>query len=186
MDFEAFLRWTDDRPDGERHELVTGEPVMMAAEKNRHVLVKSDARDALRRAVRAAGAGCTVFGDGVTLRIDERNGYIPDVTVQCGGRIDPDATTVDEPIIVVEVLSPSTRGADSGAKLLGYFQLPSVQHYLMVDPVRYAVVHHRRDGAGIITALVHEGLILLDPPGLELALDDLFESLRAHDAHRDA
>ena len=154
----------------------------MAAEKNRHVLVKSDARDALRRAVRVAGAGCTVFGDGATIRIDEHTGYVPDVLVHCGGRIDPDATTVDDPMILVEVLSPATGHVDSSDKLLGYFQLPSVRHYLVVDPVRYALVHHRRDGDGVSTALVREGGIRLDPPGLDLELDGLFESLRAHDA----
>ena len=75
------------------------------------------------------------------------------------------------------------RSVDSTHKLLGYFQLPSVQHYVVVDPVRHAVVHYRRTGSGVDTALIREGRIRLEPPGLELALDDCFESLRTHDAH---
>ena len=40
---------------------------------------------------------------------------------------------VNEPIIVVEVVSPSSRGIDSGAKLVAYFSLPTVRHYLIMD-----------------------------------------------------
>jgi hypothetical protein len=43
---------------------------------------------------------------------------------------------------VVEVLSPSTRYIEASAKLAGYFRLPSVQHYLIVDPDRPTVMHH--------------------------------------------
>ena len=180
MTFDEFLAWRRERGDGERHELVAGRVVTMAAERNRHVLVKTDVASAMRRAVRTAGAGCTVFGDGATIRVDEADGYIPDVTVQCGGPVDLDSTVVTEPTILVEVLSPSTRSVDSSDKLLGYFQLPSVRHYLVIDPVRRAVIHHARTRDGVGTRLVHEGLLALDPPGIELDVADFFESVRAH------
>ena len=84
---------------------------------------------------------------------------------------------VPNPIIVVEVLSPATAKYDTGAKLAGYFQVPSIQHYLIVDPVSRLIVHHaRQDDATIITRIVTDGSIDLTPPGLALALPDVFPS----------
>jgi Uma2 family endonuclease len=82
---------------------------------------------------------------------------------------------VPNPVIVVEVLSPSTRRIDASAKLAGYFRISSVQHYLIVDPDRRFVIHHAR-GAGdlLSTRVVHEGRISLAPPGSEVAVRDFF------------
>ena len=180
MTTAEFLRWAEERPEGERYELLAGRPVSMAPERNRHNLVKIDCWLSLRQAIRAAGLDCTVLGDGATVEIDDRNAYEPDVTVQCGEPIDVDAVVAAHPTLLVEVLSPSTKGVDSSDKLLGYFQLPSVRHYLVVDPVRQAVIHHRRVEDGIATALLREGTLSLDPPGIEVDVSSFFETLRAH------
>jgi len=144
MTAEEFPRWTSELPEGERHELVAGEPVAMAPERNRRNLVKVDCLLSLRQAVRSAKVGCTVSGDGATVEVDDSNVYEPDVTVRCGKPIDVDATVASHPTILVEVLSPSTQGVDTSDKLIGYFQLASVEHCLVVDPVRFAVIHHLR------------------------------------------
>src|SRR6266567_4141646 len=62
--------------------------------------------------------------------------YEPDAVVNCGERPDPEGFVAPQPVIVVEVLSPSSRSTDAGAKLADYFRVPSVQHYLMVDTRR--------------------------------------------------
>jgi Uma2 family endonuclease len=78
-------------------------------------------------------------------------------------------------VILVEVLSPSTRRIDATAKLAGYFRLPSVAHYLIVDPSERLIVHHARGTDDtILTHIVREGRIVLDPPGLELAVEDIY------------
>jgi Uma2 family endonuclease len=81
---------------------------------------------------------------------------------------------VPEPLIVVEVLSPSSRQVDLAIKLAGYFLLPSVADYLIVDPTRSLILHHSRTGDAILTRVVTEGAIALDPPGLEFALADVY------------
>jgi Uma2 family endonuclease len=76
---------------------------------------------------------------------------------------------LSDPIIVVEVLSPSTSARDVGAKLVGYFQLPSLRHYLIVRHESRTIVHHERGDDGVIvTRIVRDGPILLDPPGITL------------------
>jgi Uma2 family endonuclease len=84
------------------------------------------------------------------------------------------AIEVPNPVVVVEVLSSSTRRVDLSHKLVGYFRLPSVAHYLIVDPTQPSIIHHDR-GAGdtIVTRVVPEGRIVLDPPGLEIDLADI-------------
>ena len=79
------------------------------------------------------------------------------------------------PVIVVEVLSPSARHIDLSAKLADYFRLPSIAHYLIVDPERPRVLHHARSsGETILTRIVTQGSIRLDPPGITLAMTDIY------------
>lgn len=177
MTADEFFLWTETLPEGQRYELLAGEPVAMSPESNCHVLAKLDCALGLRRAVRRAGVACTVFGGGASVIVDDFTVYEPDVTVQCGGSIDLDAVTVSCPSILVEVLSPSTRGVDTGLKLVGYFQLPSVVHYLVLDPEKRVVTHHRRSGDKITTTIVREERIRLDPPGITLETIDLFASV---------
>lgn len=80
-----------------------------------------------------------------------------------------------DPIIVVEALSPSTAAIDHGRKLSGYFPLPSLQHYLILDPERRVVIRHRRgQGDAIETRVLSDGLARLDPPAFEVAVELLF------------
>ena len=57
---------------------------------------------------------------------------------------------IPNPVIVVEVLSPSTAADDHGPKLDGYFALPSVAHYLILDADRRVMIWHKRGQAGAI------------------------------------
>ena len=102
---------------------------------------------------------------------------MPDAVLVCP-RPSRDAVEIDNPLIVVEVLSPSTAANDHGIKLEGYFALPSVAHYLILDPDSRMLIHHRRRDADVIeTRILHEGTLRLTPPGLELQVADLFGPL---------
>jgi Uma2 family endonuclease len=101
--------------------------------------------------------------------------YEPDAQVHCGERLADDTVIVPAPVIVVEVLSPSTATRDTGAKLADYFRLASLQHYLIVRTDRPTVIHHRRgDGDVIETHVVTAGSLQLDPPGIVLELDRVY------------
>jgi Uma2 family endonuclease len=70
---------------------------------------------------------------------------------------------------VVEVLSRSTMGRDTGGKVADYFRLPSVQHYLIVRAEDRVIIHHARTGENsILTHMPHDGPIPPDPPGITL------------------
>ncbi len=176
MTVDEFLAWAETQPE-RRFELVHGQPVAMSPERARHAEAKGEIYVALRAAVRRAALPCHVLPDGMTVRVDDETAFEPDVLVYCGPRIDGDSTEIPNPIIIVEVLSPASAKYDTGAKLAGYFQVPSVQHYLIVDPAGRLIVHHARQGdATILTRIVTDGTIDLTPPGLALALSDVFPS----------
>jgi Uma2 family endonuclease len=176
MTIAEFLDWATGQLEG-RYELVNGQVIAMSPERNRHNLVKQDVARALRAAVASAQADCTVFTDGATVVIDEHYAREPDASVQCGA-VDLDSLVLDAPVIVVEVLSPSSERSDTGEKLSDYFSVASIQHYLIVNPFRRLVVHHERKHAGKIeTTIVESGEIELSPPGLTVAVATLFESI---------
>jgi Uma2 family endonuclease len=156
---------------GGRHELVDGRVVAMSPERVRHNRAKKTICRALEEAVEKAGLPCEVFTDGVGVRTGEATVREPDASVQCGVSADPDAMILERPLIVVEVVSPGSGLMDTGRKLVEYFGLDSVCHYLIVDPELGAVVHHARVGDGVSTSIHRSGSIRLDPPGLDLTLD---------------
>lgn len=175
MTRDEYRRWAEQQPKG-RFELVGGEVTAMAPERIRHARVKGRTFELLDQAVRQANLPCEALPDGVTVEVGEDTDYEPDAVVNCGERLDPDAIAAPNPVIVVEVLSPSTKGTDAGAKLADYFRLPSVQHYLMVDTRRPEIVHHRRAGDRIETRIVTSGPIALDPPGFAITVEDVYRA----------
>jgi Uma2 family endonuclease len=164
---DEFLAWTATQPG--RYELYCGRVYAMAPERARHAEVKFAVQTELARAIQAAGKLCHMLPDGMTVRVEEDIAHEPDALVYCGPKVAADAIEIPNPVIVVEVLSPSARHIDPSAKLVGYFQVPSIQHYLIVDPDRRPAVHHRRQMDGsILTTIVASGAVRLDPPGLEI------------------
>ena len=72
-------------------------------------------------------------------------------------------------------LSERTAARDHGIKLAGYFSLVSVAHYLILDPERRTLIHHRRGAGDLIeTRILTAGPLKLDPPGLELKVEEAF------------
>lgn len=173
MTVDEFLAWAEGRPG--RYELFRGEVYAMSPEVVGHTETKGNLYGALVAGIRQQHLACHALPDGATVRIDQETAYEPDALVYCGQKLAPTALEVPNPVIVIEVLSPSTRRVDVSLKLGGYFRLPSVIHYLIVDPTQRSIVHHARGPGGtILTRVVTEGSIALDPPGIALAMNDIY------------
>ena len=138
----------------------------MAPERVGHVRAKTRARTALEAALLGRGLECEALGDGVAVRVPAHG-----VRARCPRRCGPPGSRRG-----CRGFGPGHRRRgdfsvgtriDSGAKLVAYFQMPSVHHYLMVDLRRRAVVHHRRAGeVAVDSRICREGTIELDPPGV--------------------
>jgi len=105
----------------------------------------------------------------------ENSDFEPDALLRCGPALPGDATTVADPLVLVEVLSPDSGTRDRATKLRAYFKLPSVQHYLIVWPDEQRIVRHSRmPNDELATQLFVSGEIRLDPPGITLTVEEFY------------
>ena len=156
-----------------RYELRNGELVEMAPERAGHAYTKMYLAFALQAAARAIGAD--VLPDGMSVKVDDGTVYEPDAIVRMGDRLGDDETHVPDPVILCEVLAPSTSGIDHNEKLKGYFTISTVRHYLIVDLKARTITHYRRNAAGkLVGDTITAGELLLDPPGLRLQVAEVF------------
>ena len=155
-------------------QFVAGEVVAMAPERAGHNRAKSRIHRVLAAAVAVTGLPCEVFPDGMVVRIGDDTVYEPNALVRCGPPVDDEVVEIGDPVIVVEVVSPSSPGPDTALKLADCFRLESLRHYLIVWAARGVLIHHRRtEGGSIETAILHGGELRLDPPGLGLDTGEL-------------
>ena len=132
MTVDEYLAWAEGRPG--RFELYAGSVYAMTPERAGHAKVKYAVQTALLRAIERSGLPCHMLPDGMTVRVEQDTAHEPDALVYCGEELPASAVEVPTPMIVVEVLTPSTQQVDASAKLAGYFRIASVHHYLIVDP----------------------------------------------------
>jgi Uma2 family endonuclease len=177
MSVDEFVTWVEQQPD--RWELLDGLPVAMSPERVVHGDVKYRVARALDSAITKAKVPCRFVLDSAAVRIDARSLYQPDALVYCGEPVSADALEIPHPVVVFEVLSPGNAATDLRDKLRGYFRVPSIQHYLIVDPDKHLIIHHARADADVVTTrIISDGPIRLDPPGVELQARDLLPAYR--------
>ncbi|MGH9129649.1 MAG: Uma2 family endonuclease [Acidimicrobiales bacterium] len=136
-----FLAWEATQPG--RHELVGGRAYAMVGGSQRHSLVKDQLREAMGPMARERG--CRPFGSDRRLVTASGNAYYPDLMICCGPATHDMYET--DAVLVLEVLSPSTRSTDRREKLLSYAALASIEAYVMVEPdLRHFQVVRWEDG----------------------------------------
>jgi Uma2 family endonuclease len=171
---DEFRAWHERQP--EVWEFIHCVPKLMVPGSMAHTLIKSNAGRLLGNALE--GTGCRALVDGAIVEV-EGSSLIPEVVVTCSP-LDFTTPRVAEPIIIVEVLSPSNQGDDTGRKLALYLKIPSLRHFLVVEQERRQIVHHeRRDdlGGAFLTNVAPPDPLRLDPPSIEIALAALYEGV---------
>jgi Uma2 family endonuclease len=171
---EEFRVWHERQPDV--WEFIDGALRLMAPGSKAHTLVKSNAHAAFAVALR--GTGCRALVDGAVVEV-HGSSLIPDIVVTCGD-LDFSTPRVDQPVIIVEILSPSNEKDDTGRKLALYLEIPSLRHYLVIHQDRRQIVHHeRRDdlGGAFLTTIAPPDPLRLDPPGIDLSLAAVYDGV---------
>ena len=173
---QQFMAWYDQQPDGRRYELLEGVVHEMQSERVIHGRIKRRIGNVLERQIAKNQLGCELFIDGMAVRVDGETVFEPDALVRCGERLPDELTLILDPLIVVEVNSPSTQRIDALHKLAGYFRNPSILHYLILIPATKTILHHQRmpDGLIVMTPAHKTGVLRLDPPGVEVDLAEVF------------
>lgn len=164
MTAQDFLAW--DATQTVKHEFVRGEVFAMAGAGKAHVTLTLNVAMALRQHLR--GSPCRTFMADTKLRVDAADSFFyPDAVVTCSARDAEDPAIVRDPVLVVEVLSPSTAAYDRGEKFASYRLLPGLREYVLIDPSsRRCEVFQKRDSGP------DQGLWVLHPyePGQDVVL----------------
>ena len=174
MTAEEFLVWAGTRP--EKHwELFDGAPQMQQSQTWGH----QEAVMALYRlfytAIREGNLPLFVGTQGVAVKAGPHTAFEPDAVV-FSSRMAKADIVVPEPLIVAEVLSPSTARKDLTVKLAGYFSVPPIEHYLIADWEEQEIIYYRREGRGLAKPVIlREGDLALDPPGITIDVSKVFE-----------
>lgn len=132
---------------GYRSEYIDGEIYAMAGGSSDHSLIEGNVVTILNQLLEPRP--CSVYTSNLRLMIEQENVFTyPDAMIVCGqveflkGRND----TCKNPIVIVEVLSKSTRRYDRGKKFSYYKKIPTLQEYLLIDSERLHVEIFRREG----------------------------------------
>ena len=176
MTAEEFLAWDETQP--ERYEFVRGEVFMMTGGRDRNNSVMLNLAIALRQHLR--GSPCRVYANDIKLRVEAANCYFyPDLMVTCSSTDQGDRLIKREPVLVIEVLSPSTAAFDRGDKFADYRQLPTLAEYLLVDVDRLRCDLYRKgaDGLWVLHPVDETQTLHLASVSLDIAPDALWADL---------
>lgn len=177
MDVATYLRLEATTP--HKSEYVDGVLRSMAGAINRHNLIATNALVAL--AIQLRGKPCRAYNSDTKIRIRRREStwfYYPDASVICLPNEPTDAYQ-DRPVMVLEVLSRSTRGTDLDEKLSHYLSIPSLEYFLALEQTAPQAILMRRVDKGFLRE-TYEGLdsvIHLPEIGCDLSLGEVYSDI---------
>ncbi|MHB8269023.1 Uma2 family endonuclease [Bradyrhizobium sp.] len=179
---ERFFAWVVGQE--ERFELVDGQIVMEAGAGRRHDHIVVNLTTAVHAQVK--GGPCQTFTSDTYISTSPLTRRMADLGVDCG-KPDDDSLTADRPTLVVEVLSPTTRGFDVTVKLTEYQSLLSMQYILLVNTEMPTVHLYLRDQDGRWEDRVVKGLdaaIALPKLNVVLKLAEIYDGLQFRERPR--
>lgn len=147
MTVDEFQAWVPPLgKEGWRWHLIDGEPVGMAPAGIEHGIIQLQAGTIINMHLQKIGRCVGVITPGVVPKArSKRNQLVPDIGVSCARQ--PGGNTLVEPVLLVEILSPSNAAITRG-NVDAFKTIPSVQEILVIDSRKVSGVLHRRGGQG--------------------------------------
>jgi Uma2 family endonuclease len=127
-----------------------------------------------------AASSCEAFGS--DMRVSTPSGLYtyPDGSVICGPKVSSSTETLSNPIVIVEVLSDSTRNYDRGEKFDLYRSIPTLRHYLLIEQTSISVEHRRLESGGSWSQEIvdsPEGIVRLSEVDIDVQLAKLYDGV---------
>ena len=174
MTFDEYLAFEESATI--RHELIGGIVFAMSGGTDAHNLITGN----LFLAIAAPLKGrCQTFQAQMKLRVahlSDSDSYYPDIMVSCSAT-DRETLFRREPVLLIEVLSPSTARLDRGEKCLNYLQIPSLLEYVLVSQDVPLVEVMRRSNAWATEDLYRADTLELASVGLKLPLSEIYSGI---------
>ena len=172
---EEYL--TLERKAAVKSEYLSGQILAMSGASNAHNLITLDIGTEFN--IQLRGRECLVYTSDMRIRTSPKGAYFyPDVVVVCGKPRFEDNVfgTLLNPVLVMEVLSPSTETYDKGEKFGHYQELASLQEYILVSQDRIRVEHYRLVKTQWVQTEMrgHADVLSLNSIRCELPLQDIY------------
>lgn len=161
-----------------RHEFIDGQIFPIADDSKRHNRICGNLCQSF--SARLIGSDCDVFMESVKVRPNEITFYYPDIVVTCDTK-DDDEYVVHHPLLIVEVISPTSERTDRYEKLQIYRQIPSLWEYVIVWQEEMLVeIHRRGEGeAWTVERFSHtEAEINFDSIDFALKLSEIYQAIQ--------
>jgi Uma2 family endonuclease len=176
MTLAEFLRWEDgtDR----RYELIGGSPVAMAPPARAHGVLSVRLGAMIDAGLRSRRPCMAQSEAGIVLPSRDDTFYVADLSVTCS-RYHRGEQFIKDPILIVEILSPSTERHDRRIKVPAYRTIDTVGEILLIDSESIYAEILRREGDHWITELVQgrDAVLRLSLFDLQIAMADLYEGI---------
>jgi Uma2 family endonuclease len=174
--YEEYLAY--ERDSALKHEFDDGEIFAMAGGSPRHSALASRISAALEN---TRPAGCTAFQSDMRVRVlATGKATYPDASMVCGpialDAADHSGTTITNPTLIVEVLSPTTEDVDRGSKWRDYQLIASLQEYVLISQEPRVEIYRRIASGNWEYLDVKEGIVKL-ASRVTLDLSVLYENL---------
>lgn len=177
--FEDYLAFEETSET--KHEFVNGEIRTMSGARDEHVTVSLNVASLLKTFVR--GGSCRVYQSDIKVKVVETgNVFYPNVVVTCDQADHASKLFKTSPKLIVEVLSDSTAAYDRGDKFAEYQKLPSLEEYVLIEPLRRRVECFRRqpDGSWNYVSFDETAVrVRFSSLGFEAAMDEIYEDVES-------
>ena len=123
-----------------KHEFYKGEIFAMSGAGPKHNIISINLIGALLKEL--DGKSCRPFGSDMRIHIPENTLYTyPDISIICGDIIsgDEDEDSATQPVVIIEILSKSTKSYDRGDKFKLYREIPALRDYILIDSERIGI-----------------------------------------------
>jgi Uma2 family endonuclease len=157
-----------------RYEYLGGDVRMLAGGSPDHSIIIANLTSAIKSPLK--GRQCRVYNSDVQVKLTEKRYVYPDITISCDERDRNQKETIHYPIVVVEVLSPTTEAIDRGKKAAYYRASPTIKEYMMIDSEEVLVeVHRLEEGRWTINNFEPGDIIILESLGIKFPIEDAYE-----------
>ena len=163
----------------EKHEYYKGEIFAMSGAGNRHNIISTNVIVSLGNSLK--GKGCRPYGSDMRINIPENTLFTyPDISIFCGEvkTLKEDQNTATYPVVMIEILSPSTRNYDRGIKFMLYRAIPSLTDYILIESELIHVEHFAINNAGLWQLKEFNKPneeVFLETIGVKLPLEEIYE-----------
>jgi Uma2 family endonuclease len=166
-----------------KHEFIDGYVYAMAGASKNHYRITKNIVYGLENDLRHKKSPCEVFSSDIKARGSEQTTkyFYPDALVTCDPDDNESEYYVNSPIIIVEILSDSTRKYDKGQKKLAYFNILTLQEYIIVEQDYCEVEVFRKNEHWKSTIYFLGDDIMLDSIGITLSVEDIYLRVKNKD-----